>query len=93
MWEEWTDWSECTASCGGGQQIRSRNKQVEKYGGDPCEGLAQEVKPCNTHFCPSELAQFVACVKRLLPIFCLQLTGSGQSGLTGQTAPLRVVMV
>lgn len=54
VWEAWSNWTECNVACGGGQQSRSRSKQVEKYGGRACEGLAVESIDCNTHHCPSE---------------------------------------
>ena len=53
-WKEWTKWSECSADCGSGEQSRIRGMLVEKYGGQPCEGSAINIRFCNTHFCPSK---------------------------------------
>lgn len=54
VWEPWSEWTSCSRSCGGGLQVQTREKQVEKYGGRPCEGLPLQNRSCNTHFCPSE---------------------------------------
>lgn len=43
---EWSSWSNCTASCGGGQQYRTR-KCERTY----CEGNTKMAKACNTHSC------------------------------------------
>lgn len=47
----WSDWSACTASCGGGTQSRSRTVQVSpQNGGDVCPSLT-ESQSCNTQSC------------------------------------------
>ena len=46
-WEEWTDWSACTETCGGGQQNRTRTKTS---GGDECTENV-ETQDCNTDAC------------------------------------------
>jgi len=51
-WNTFGDWSECSASCGGGNQHRERTKKQEaEFGGQNCTGGAREVTPCNTHNC------------------------------------------
>eukprot|EP00747_Dinoflagellata_sp_TGD_P121039 gnl/TRDRNA2_/TRDRNA2_173374_c0_seq1.p1 gnl/TRDRNA2_/TRDRNA2_173374_c0~~gnl/TRDRNA2_/TRDRNA2_173374_c0_seq1.p1 ORF type:complete len:1602 (+),score=263.90 gnl/TRDRNA2_/TRDRNA2_173374_c0_seq1:84-4889(+) len=53
-WDLWSEWSECTASCGGGQTQRHREVKVEpKLNGKMCAALdsTSEVKPCNTEKC------------------------------------------
>jgi len=48
-WGEWEEWGQCTHTCGGGAQVRSRNVKVEASScGTPVVGLRQEFQPCNT---------------------------------------------
>ncbi len=47
---EWSDWSACSASCGGGTQTRTILIEAN-YGGLECEGSAS--RACNTQACPS----------------------------------------
>ena len=54
---EWSEWSECSATCGGGSRTHSRtctNPPV-KNGGKTCEeqdlGPAEESEECNTQEC------------------------------------------
>merc|ERR1719494_1213049 len=55
----WSDWSECSETCGGGTTKRYRfcTNPEPKYGGKTCKGrnLGNDVqtKSCNTHDCPS----------------------------------------
>ena len=64
-WGEWSGFSKCTASCGGGKQSRSRscNNPPPSNGGDDCllsdgSGLRSkeetETLPCNTQKCPGK---------------------------------------
>ena len=47
----WSDWSECTKSCGGGTKSRRRTVLQPAYnGGKPCGVLSEEVE-CNTNSC------------------------------------------
>lgn len=50
----WGDWTECSASCGGGIQLRKRycSSPVPQYGGKDCDGNLTESLNCNTHECP-----------------------------------------
>ncbi|XP_019856518.1 PREDICTED: cartilage oligomeric matrix protein-like isoform X2 [Amphimedon queenslandica] len=52
-WEEWSDWTECTVSCDGGMQYRSRNKTEAMHNGEECVGSSNETKSCNTQECPN----------------------------------------
>jgi len=60
-YSEWTDLSECTVTCGGGVQERSRECTNPKpaNGGRNCEGLgpSMESQECNTQACPPQPAQ------------------------------------
>jgi hypothetical protein len=48
-WSVWSQWSDCTTSCGEGTQDRSRecNNPLPQYGGDDCPG-----EPTGTRLCP-----------------------------------------
>lgn len=48
----WEEWSECSVSCGTGEQSRSLNIEVEgAHGGRACP-IAQD-RVCNSHVCPT----------------------------------------
>ena len=57
---EWSRWSACSVSCGGGSKLRSRLiKTRELYGGKPCnrsnlDGIntSTEKTECNIDSCP-----------------------------------------
>lgn len=55
-WSSWTSWSQCSRDCSRG--IRSRKRTCSnpepKYGGQPCQGPAQEYQECNITPCPGE---------------------------------------
>ena len=50
----WSDWRECTKSCGNGTSDRSRKiLQPSKHGGQCLENL-NEQEDCNTQDCPGK---------------------------------------
>uniref|UniRef100_A0A3P8V8E3 SCO-spondin n=1 Tax=Cynoglossus semilaevis TaxID=244447 RepID=A0A3P8V8E3_CYNSE len=53
-WGQWSNWTECTKSCGGGIQSRRRHcdSPSPEGEGNYCEGLGTEVITCNTNHCP-----------------------------------------
>ncbi len=51
QWSEWTDWSTCTKTCGGGVESRVREKLP---GLGTCEGPTSETKACDNEVCPLE---------------------------------------
>ncbi|XP_077410354.1 SCO-spondin [Vanacampus margaritifer] len=53
-WGPWSNWTQCTKSCGGGVQSRRRDcdNPTAEGDGNYCEGLGIEVKACNTAHCP-----------------------------------------
>ena len=53
-WGNYGPWSTCSATCGGGTQIRRRNiKRNSQSGGQPCkQGQGEEVQLCETQECP-----------------------------------------
>ena len=55
-WGSWTESSECSKSCGGGLQERSRDcdSPTPQFGGVHCLGDSRDVVPCNDFNCPSK---------------------------------------
>ena len=54
-WAPWHAWSECTATCGGGVQNRTREVlQAAANGGKECQGPAAQFRDCNTAKCPGK---------------------------------------
>uniref|UniRef100_A0A8C4ZJ04 SCO-spondin n=1 Tax=Gadus morhua TaxID=8049 RepID=A0A8C4ZJ04_GADMO len=53
-WGQWSNWTDCTKSCGGGVQSRRRecDSPAPEGEGDYCEGLGTEVTACSTLHCP-----------------------------------------
>ncbi|KAJ8374864.1 hypothetical protein SKAU_G00054440 [Synaphobranchus kaupii] len=53
-WSDWTGWTECTKSCGGGVRTRRRecDSPTPEGEGDYCEGQRTEITPCSTDHCP-----------------------------------------
>ncbi|KAI4895283.1 hypothetical protein NFI96_000261 [Prochilodus magdalenae] len=51
-WQQWSSWSSCTKTCGGGSQQRQRVCYGPFYGGEPCPGDREEVRRCNEKRCP-----------------------------------------
>ena len=54
FYSEWSDWSRCNLTCGGGSQGRSRDCTEPLYGGEACQGPPEEIQDCNTHECPGQ---------------------------------------
>ena len=55
-WSPWTPWTQCTVSCGGGTQRRTRDCVAARYTGvdtGACEGAAEEAAECGTSSCPA----------------------------------------
>ena len=48
---DWSDWSECTATCGGGTQFRTRTVLVEPANGGAACPVLVEQRACNTQPC------------------------------------------
>ena len=52
-WSAWKSWNDCSASCGGGTQLRYRIVELAaKNGGLSCEGIPAESQACNLDLCP-----------------------------------------
>lgn len=53
VWKSWGPWAECSESCGGGEQARSRSvKQEAGANGKPCDGSSSEERECGNDPCP-----------------------------------------
>ena len=53
-WDEFSSWTTCTKTCGGGTQVRQRQVKVPaQFGGEACEGGQAEQRVCNEQGCPS----------------------------------------
>merc|ERR550532_3182978 len=51
-WGTWTDWSSCSATCGGGSHRRTRQcDDPPPPDGGQCPGQAEEAGNCNTDPC------------------------------------------
>ena len=54
VWAMWDMWAECSKTCGGGVQVRTRKvEKREENGGEICNGLSTEQNKCNVESCPS----------------------------------------
>ncbi|OXB56883.1 hypothetical protein ASZ78_013391 [Callipepla squamata] len=53
-WGPWQAWSQCSASCGGGEQTRTRlcSNPAPLNHGHPCTGDSSEISRCNSQPCP-----------------------------------------
>ena len=53
-WSDWTSWSMCSVSCGGGQRSRQRacDNPPPRNGGAECAGDATQIDYCNEEACP-----------------------------------------
>merc|ERR1712002_1041560 len=63
---EWSAWTECSKSCGGGKKKRTCTNPAPKYGGADCEkGYDGDEKSCNTEKCPvdGEWSAWTECSK------------------------------
>ena len=47
-WSAWTAWTSCSATCGGGSQLRSRFVKEAAQNGGNCEGDSVESQACGT---------------------------------------------
>ena len=58
-WGEWTEWGECSATCGSAYHGRTRacDNPAKQYGGDDCSAYGSsdsETQRCNEDPCPRE---------------------------------------
>ena len=94
---EWSGWTDCSLSCGSGEQSRSRVCTGPFYGGQDCDGNFQENRTCNDHHCPGNHCSALHTHNgnpyyRLLTIqfLCLKLTDYGIHGALGRNVTSHV---
>ncbi|XP_030045872.1 adhesion G protein-coupled receptor B1 [Microcaecilia unicolor] len=51
-WQSWSSWGSCNSTCGGGTQKRDRTCYGPFFGGEMCQGVKEEFRPCNDKKCP-----------------------------------------
>jgi len=52
VWEDWTEWSECSTTCEAGRQHRERAiAKAAINGGQACQGDTNEERTCNEEVC------------------------------------------
>ena len=51
---DWSNWTVCSVTCGGGNQTRNRtcSNPEPQNGGKDCVGDFEETQSCNTDTCP-----------------------------------------
>lgn len=61
QWSSWGSWAECSKTCGGGSQTRSRvcTSPAPENGGLPCQGSASDTKECKTFACSGNGATII----------------------------------
>ena len=59
-WSDYSAWSTCSATCGGGQQGRSKYIQRPAVnGGKECTGEAAESRNCGEDHCPGDIRSHI----------------------------------
>ncbi|KAM6430417.1 A disintegrin and metalloproteinase with thrombospondin motifs 18 isoform 2-T3 [Liasis olivaceus] len=62
QWSAWSEWSDCSRTCGGGvtHQERHCNNPKPQHGGKFCQGSSRIYQLCNIHPCASNSPDFRA---------------------------------
>lgn len=55
QWTTWSEWSECSATCGNATKTRYRECEGQLSGGKDCEGVARETMTCIAVACSGEI--------------------------------------
>ncbi|XP_065053920.1 L-rhamnose-binding lectin CSL1-like isoform X2 [Rhopilema esculentum] len=74
-YSNWSDFSKCSKSCGGGIQERHRSctEPAPKNGGKSCEGADSETRACNANPCPvtiSDEKKSTVCEDKEISLSC-----------------------
>ena len=59
QWSIWSQYSECTKSCGGGTQFKSRIKIIPESDGGTCLGEYVVTTNCNIQSCQGKLTMYL----------------------------------
>lgn len=54
VFNPWSNWTDCSTTCGTGIQSRNRTCDGPYHGGQECMGNYSDSQQCNTHHCPGE---------------------------------------
>jgi len=66
-WSSYGNWSECSATCGGGSRSSSRAVlQPALDGGKDCVGDAHQIEKCNSDPCPGTFKPLAFCKMRAI---------------------------
>jgi hypothetical protein len=61
LWDDWSSFNECSASCGGGTHTAKRNGTDPEYGGAECgESNMTKEEECNVQVCPAIMVKGTA---------------------------------
>ena len=65
-WGEWKPWGQCSAACGGGQQIRTRkcDSPEPSLDGESCIGDDFQTRSCNSNSCCKDIWKSKKCKKQ-----------------------------
>ena len=60
VWDKWSDWQQCSKSCGYGYQSRTRPRAYIEENGERkrCDGKTKEKRGCNKQNCDGSGSQF-----------------------------------
>ena len=58
-WSEWSSWTQCSKTCGGGIKARERSctNPPQKGNGQSCAGEVEETGACSENPCPKRKSQ------------------------------------
>ena len=74
-WLDWSDWSACNQTCGGGQRYRIRVSSPALYGGKNCSGASEEKETCNSQPCPGKSNICVSVKSGVRQLTCCAVDG------------------